>query len=145
MTNQPTGPQTAPMANPPPIAARRGGEPLGRRPAQVPHARPPTPARRPNPPATPKIHHGRASRVAVALAARLGLEEQHGAGGRHRDGVEGRDERRNGDRHRELAEKLPGDAADKAHGTNTAHSTTATATIGPVTSSMALMVAVRMS
>ena len=30
-----------------------------------------------------------------------------------------------------------------AHGTNTAHSTRATATIGPVTSSIALMVAVR--
>jgi hypothetical protein len=31
----------------------------------------------------------------------------------------------------------------KAHGTNTAHSTRPTATIGPVTSSMALMAAVR--
>ena len=96
------------------------------------------------PPATPKIHHGKTSRrcswafpttavlksktaregvMVTALTAEMTVETEIVSAN--------------------WRKKWPVMPPMNAQGTNTAHSTRATATIGPVTSSMALIVAVR--
>ena len=80
----------------------------------------------------------RQRRVSVLVAR---LQQQSRQGRTERQRVERRDQRRDGDGQGKLTEELAGDAADEAHGTNTALSTKPTAMTGPDTCSIALIVA----